>query len=79
MPVKMRHTITEQFVVHLVRIESLSKSNCYSGHVFEEASPILVCELVELFVMPFQGDERIAFEKLVRVELSNRSAGLKKD
>jgi hypothetical protein len=42
MPVEMRHTITEQFVVHLVRIESFGESCCYSGHVFEEALPTLV-------------------------------------
>ncbi len=53
MPVKMRHTITKQFIVHLVRIESLGESCCHSGHVFEEAPPILVCEMIELFVMPF--------------------------
>jgi hypothetical protein len=35
--------------------------------------------LVELLVMPFQSDERIALEELVWVELSNGSARLKKD
>jgi len=39
-PVKMRHTITEQFIVHLVRIESLGKKLLRLGHVFEEAPPI---------------------------------------
>jgi len=29
--------------------------------------------------MPFEGEERVALEELVRVELSNRSARLKKD
>jgi hypothetical protein len=75
----MRHTITKQFIVHLVRIESLGESCCYSRHVFEEAFPILVCQLVELFVMPFEGDERVAFEELVRVELANRCAGFEED
>ena len=75
----MRHAITEQFVVHLVRIECLGKSCGYSGHVFEEALPILVCQMIELFVMPFEGEERVAFEELVWVELSDRSAGFKED
>ncbi len=76
---KMRHPITKQLVVHLVRTERLGKSVCYSGHVFEEAPPVLVCELVKFFVMPFQRDEGIAPEELVRVELANRSARLKED
>ena len=79
MPVKVRHSITQQFVVHLVRIESLCKSSCYSGHVLEEASPILVCKLVKLFLMILQSDEGVASEVLVRVQLSHRSAGFKED
>ena len=66
----MRHTITEQFVVHLVRIESLGKSCGHSRHVFEEAPSIPVCQLVKLFLMPFQSDKGIAFEELVRIDLS---------
>jgi hypothetical protein len=79
MPVKMRHPITEQFVVHLVRVESLGKSSSYPGHVFEEASAIPVCKLVKLFLVMLESDERIASEELVRVQLSNGSARFKKD
>src|SRR5438309_4700711 len=75
----MRHSITEQFIVHLVRVESLGKSSGHSRHVFEEAFPVLVCKLVELFVMPFEGEERVASKELVWVELSNGNARFKKD
>ena len=75
----MRHTITKQFIVHLVGIESLGESCCHSGHVFKEAPPLLVCEMIELFIMPFESDERVAFEELVRVEFSNGSVRFKKD
>jgi hypothetical protein len=35
--------------------------------------------MVELFVMPFESDERVSFEELVWVELANRGARFKKD
>ncbi len=75
----MRHSITKQFVVHLVRIESLGEGCCYSGHVFEEAPSIPVCQLVKLFLMPFQSDKGIAFEELVRIDLSYRRVGFEED
>ena len=75
----MGHSITEKLIVHLVWIESLGESRRDSGHVFEEAFPTLVCELVEFFVVPFQCDERIASEELVWVELSNGSRRFKED
>ena len=75
----MGHSIAEKFVVHLVWFEGLGKSRRDAGHVFEEAFPTLVCELVEFFVVPFQCNERISSEELVWIELSNGSARFKED
>jgi len=35
--------------------------------------------MVELFLMPFESDERIALEKLIRIELANRYARFKEN
>ncbi len=70
-PVKVGHAIAEQFVIHFVRVESLGESCCYVGHVFEEAGSILARKLVEFFTVPFESQEGVAFEELVRVQFSD--------
>ena len=79
MPVKVRDSVAEEFVVHLVRVEGLGEGCCYDGHVLEEAGSILVRELVEFFTVPLEADEGVAFEELVRVQFSDRGAGFIED
>jgi len=75
----MRHTIAQQFVVHLVRSESLGERFGYLRHVFEEVSPSPVRELVEFLSVPLQSDKGVAPEELIRIELSNRDPRFKED
>ena len=78
-PVKVRHSVAEEFVVHLVRVEGSGEGCCYVGHVLEEAGSIRVRELVEFFTVPFEAQEGVAFEELVRVQFSDRGAGFIED
>ncbi len=71
MPVKVRHSVAEEFIVHFVRVESLGESCCNVGHVLEEARSILVREQVEFFTVPFETHEGVAFEELVRIQFSD--------
>ena len=67
----MRDPVAEEFIVHFVGIEGLGKGCRYFGHVLEEAGSVLLRKLVEFFTVPFEADEGIAFEELVRVQFSD--------
>ena len=48
------------------------------GHVLEEGLPVFDRESVEFFLMPLEGEESVALEQLVGVELGDAGSGLVK-
>ena len=76
MPVEVGLSVSEEFVVDSVRMERGGETSSNLGHVFQEMVSVLVRELVQMFCVPFQGEEGVSLEGLVRVELRDTGFGL---
>ena len=68
--------VAEEFIVHLVGSEGGCEGCADCCHVVEEGLPVLVCQLVQFFLVPFQREESVSLEQLVGVELGDAGPGL---